>query len=165
MENEEVGVVGNSAEGATENSVGVTSAVDTPVEPSVEAPQPLADTPVQMEVSEPESPVVETPAQVEMRTEPAFESTPEPVTVQTKDKSFIKELFAKGAAKIQLKKRLRIEKIMGLFAKKPQITNDEVEKVLHVSDATATRYLDQLEKENKIKQNGKTGKRVVYTKN
>ncbi len=194
MENEEVGVVGNSAEGTTENSVGVPSAVEAPVESSVEAPQPVADTPVQTEVPAPEQPAVETPVQVEMRTESAPNPTPEPVAVQSdaqstnsitemaqvpeqveqpatepmlpeKNKSFIKELFAKGAAKIQLKKRLGIEKIMSLFAKKHQITNDEVEKALHVSDATATRYLEQLEKENKIKQNGKTGKGVTYTKN
>ena len=30
---------------------------------------------------------------------------------------------------------------------KNKITNDEVEKLLHVSDATATRYLSALEKE------------------
>ena len=41
---------------------------------------------------------------------------------------------------------------------------NEVEKFLHVSDATATRYLSQLEKENKIKQVGKTGKAVSYSR-
>ena len=35
--------------------------------------------------------------------------------------------------------------------------NDEVEKFLYVSDATATRHLSQFEKKGKIKQNGKTG--------
>ena len=44
------------------------------------------------------------------------------------------------------------------------VGNDEVEKLLHVSDATATRYLSVLEREGKIKQLGKTGKGVVYTK-
>ena len=47
---------------------------------------------------------------------------------------------------------------------KNQITNDEVEKLLHVSDATATRYLSVLEKEGKVKQVGKTGIGVVYEK-
>jgi predicted HTH transcriptional regulator len=32
------------------------------------------------------------------------------------------------------------------------------------SDATATRYLSQLEKEGKIKQSGKTGKGVSYSR-
>jgi len=47
---------------------------------------------------------------------------------------------------------------------KGKITNDEVEKLLHVSDATATRYLSALEKEGKIQQVGKTGKAVEYTR-
>ncbi len=51
---------------------------------------------------------------------------------------------------------------MSLFLQKSKITNDEVEKFLHVSDATATRYLSILEKEGKIKQNGKTGHMVSY---
>ena len=89
----------------------------------------------------------------------------EPIVNISKNKSLIIELLAKARAKIQLKKRLKLEKIMGLFAKKNKITNDQVEKLLHVSDSTATRYLDELEKENKITQNGKTGKGVVYTKN
>ena len=53
---------------------------------------------------------------------------------------------------------------MNLFAKQTTITNNEVEKLLHVSDATATRYLSTLEKEGKIKQSGKTGKGVSYSK-
>ena len=47
---------------------------------------------------------------------------------------------------------------------KNKITNDEVEKLLHVSDATATRYLCALKKEKKNKQVGKTGHGVVYQK-
>lgn len=62
----------------------------------------------------------------------------------------------------QEKKREKIEKILEMFSEQKEITNDEVEKLLHVSDATATRYLEQLEKENKIRQVGKTGKGVKY---
>lgn len=53
---------------------------------------------------------------------------------------------------------------MGLFAKQTEITNDEVEKLLHVSDATATRYLAELEKRGKIRQVGTTGRSVKYVK-
>ena len=53
---------------------------------------------------------------------------------------------------------------MTLFLKKQKITNDEVEKFLHISDATAGRYLSILVKEGKIKQTGKTGKSVFYIK-
>ncbi len=54
---------------------------------------------------------------------------------------------------------------MSLFLKQPQVTNDEVEKLLHISDATATRYLELLEKEGKVKQVGRTGKGVSYAMN
>ena len=76
----------------------------------------------------------------------------------------IKDFFAKAAQAIQFRKQRKLTKIMGLFLKKTHITNDEVEKLLHVSDATATRYLSQLEKQGKIKQSGKTGKGVTYIK-
>ena len=42
------------------------------------------------------------------------------------------------------------------------LTNDDVEKMLGVSDATATRYFDELEKEGKVRQVGKTGRHVHY---
>ena len=81
------------------------------------------------------------------------------------------ELLTKARAKIQDTKRKKLDRIMTLFEKQkngstgsPQVTNDEVEKLLHVSDATATRYLDTLEKENRIKQTGKTGAAVFYEK-
>ena len=64
----------------------------------------------------------------------------------------------------QEKKRKKIDAILDLFAKQTNLTNDEVEKLLHVSDATATRYLETLEKEGKIKQVGETGKGVMYEK-
>ena len=75
-----------------------------------------------------------------------------------------KENLKLANEKRQSKKREKINDILNLFSEKKEITNDEVEKLLHVSDATATRYLETLEKEGKIKQVGKTGKGVSYTK-
>ena len=101
-------------------------------------------------------------------------SSPESQTAQvvvnepfdsTHDKPFAKlTLLAKAREMIQFRKRKKLEKIMGMFLKQSSITNDEVEKLLHVSDATATRYLSQLEKEGKIKQEGRTGKGVSYSR-
>jgi predicted HTH transcriptional regulator len=51
------------------------------------------------------------------------------------------------------------------ITKKGKITNDEVEKLLHISDKTAERYLSQLIKEQKIKTNGKKGKAIEYFAN
>jgi len=57
------------------------------------------------------------------------------------------------------------KKIVEALRQSPEgrITNNDVEKLLGVSDATATRYLDKLEKEGKIWQEGKTGRFVYYT--
>jgi Fic family protein len=73
-------------------------------------------------------------------------------------------ILTKARLMIQLRKQKKLVKIMGLFLTKSKITNDVVEKLLHVSDATATRYLSELEKQGKIKQTGKTGHAVTYAK-
>lgn len=75
-----------------------------------------------------------------------------------------RELLVKARNAIQGRKRKKLDKVMEMFTTKEKITNDEVEKLLHVSDATTTRYLSQLEKEGKIQQSGKTGKGVSYSK-
>lgn len=74
------------------------------------------------------------------------------------------DLWKKFLEKLDLRKKKRLEKIIEFLNKNQKIANDEVEKLLHVSDSTATRYLDILERENKIKQVGKTGKYTYYTK-
>ena len=94
------------------------------------------------------------------------ESMPAQAQVITASPRNLARLFLqKAQAVIQLRKQKKLLKIMSLFEKKKHITNDEVEKLLHVSDATATRYLSHLEQQGKIKQTGKTGKGVTYTKN
>ncbi len=75
-----------------------------------------------------------------------------------------KQLLEIARNVIQFRKRKKLDRVMSLFLKQSKITNDEVEKLLHVSDATATRYLSQLEKEGRIKQSGKTGKGVSYSR-
>ena len=114
-------------------------------------------------------------AKNEASPEPVSEpvEAPEPQTAQIpvneplerKPKSsFARELLITARNAIQFRKRKKLDKVMSLFLQQSKITNDEVEKFLHVSDATATRYLSQLEKEGKIKQSGKTGKGVSYSR-
>ncbi len=60
-----------------------------------------------------------------------------------------------------------LEKILAAFDKSPSsqgMTNDDIQKLIGVSDATVTRYMDELEKEGKVRQVGATGKYVYYTK-
>ncbi|MBU1092332.1 hypothetical protein KJ836_01490 [Patescibacteria group bacterium] len=61
-------------------------------------------------------------------------------------------------------KEVHKQKIMEVFASREQMTNDDVEELLKVSDATATRYMDELEKEGRVRQVGKTGSHVYYEK-
>lgn len=49
-------------------------------------------------------------------------------------------------------------------AEERKISNDDIQKLLGVSDATATRYLDALEKEGLIRQVGGEGRGVYYEK-
>src|SRR3989344_4168540 len=74
------------------------------------------------------------------------------------------ENLTKAQLTIQEKKRKKLEKIIEVLNTKGKVTNDEVEKLLHVSDATATRYLSILEKEGKIKQRGRAGQSVSYSR-
>ena len=75
-----------------------------------------------------------------------------------------RDLLTKARQTIQQRKQKKLEKILEFLNTKDKITNDEVEKLLHVSDATATRYLSALKKQGAIKQVGKTGHAVSYTK-
>ena len=74
-----------------------------------------------------------------------------------------------GADKLQEFNKERVEereankqKILKLLEEKGDVTNNNVEELLSVSDATATRYLDELEKDGRIKQIGLTGHYVYY---
>ena len=55
---------------------------------------------------------------------------------------------------VQTKRRERLEKVVALALQKRAITNNDVERLLKVSDATATRYLGQLVKEDRLKRTG-----------
>ncbi len=56
------------------------------------------------------------------------------------------------------------QRILGILETQTPLTNNHIEQLLSISDATTTRYLDELEKEGKIRQVGKTGKHVYYEK-
>lgn len=54
--------------------------------------------------------------------------------------------------------------ILELFSKQVKVSNSDVVKSLQISSATAFRYLDELENDGKIAQNGKLGHTVFYSK-
>ena len=55
------------------------------------------------------------------------------------------------------------QKILAFVQEHGQIKNNDVEKLAGVSNATAERYLDELEKEGKLAQHGTIGQSVSYT--
>ena len=59
-------------------------------------------------------------------------------------------------------KRRNKEAILGILETQSPLTNNHVEQLLGISDATAERYLQELENEGKVRQVGKTGKYVFY---
>lgn len=74
--------------------------------------------------------------------------------------------IAMQIAKVDHKRAPSLEdeqKMLAHVQKKGKLTNNVVEKLLLVSDATASRYLTSLEKSGKLVQHGKTGRDVYYT--
>ena len=152
---------------------------DVPIEaptPTEEAPAQTPETPIEVAANEseaeslaPEPETAQIPPNEPLPSESEpITSTPEPPSaaapVPTAQTYFIRDLLSRARIAIQDRKRKKRDKIMQALNTRNKITNDEVEKLLRVSDATATRYLSALEKEGKIKQIGKTGHGVVYSK-
>ena len=54
------------------------------------------------------------------------------------------------------------QKILEFIQTHEKIQNNDVEKLAGVSNATAERYLDELEKEGKLAQHGAIGQNVFY---
>lgn len=74
----------------------------------------------------------------------------------------MKKMGKEAKPEDQKKKEENLQKIRELFNTRERLANNDIENLLGVSDATVTRYLDELEKEGYIRQVGKTGKFVYY---
>lgn len=101
-----------------------------PVEPTKE-PQSEA-------VSTSSMPLVSAPA-------PQTSVTPQPQSLAQQDQAgFIRALLVKAQAKIQFNKQKKLDKIVQFAQKKKIVANEDIQKLLHVSSASATRYLVKL---------------------
>jgi len=135
----------------------------TPIDLPFEATEsPISDVPpIPVEsqnggVNEPQSEAVSTSF-----VQPAYAPAPlNSSTLQTQplaqqdEHGFIKSLLIKAQAKIQFNKQKKLNKIIQLAQNKKTITNDDVQKFLHVSDATATRYLVKLVEQGRLSRVG-----------
>ena len=81
------------------------------------------------------------------------------------NKESAKQLSVRAHAAVTVKIRLRLEKIMGVMGRNKQstINNEQVQLLLHVSDATAARYLGILVKEGRVVREGR-GNATRYKK-
>jgi Fic family protein len=61
------------------------------------------------------------------------------------------------------KKKENKQKILDFLRENRKIQNNDVERLAGVSNATAERYLDELEREGKLTQYGNIGQNVFYT--
>lgn len=102
----------------------------------VEEVKPVETSEPEVKVEKPESPKVEEPKK--------------PETPQIN----LDELRAKANKERQDRKQEHLSEIEKL-AKGKQINNDDVRELLHVSQSTATNYLEELTKSGRIKKSGK----------
>lgn len=136
--------------------------------PTESAPEPIVEVPISEPVIIPEPSVV--PAPVLETSHSVLVTNPEPTpTPEPKLDSFhinmarARELLVKARYAIQLNKKKKIDKIMGLFLKKTKVTNREVRDLLRLSHDMVNVYMNTLIKEGKIKREGKSSA-THYTK-
>ncbi len=151
-------------------SESIQSKGSTPSDLPPEAPEsPVSDVPpipvesVNSGLYQPESKSVEPPkeSQIEVVSASPVQpvSAPAPQTsvasqpqslAQQDQTGFIRALLAKANAKLHSNRQKKLDNLMLMAQKKKIITNDDVQKLLRVSDATATRYLVKLVQQGRI---------------
>src|SRR3989344_1687240 len=70
--------------------------------------------------------------------------------------------ICKSAVETASQKEERKQKALAMFADKSELSNSKIRKTLGVSSRTAVRYLDEREREGKVKQVGHVGHAVTY---
>ena len=124
-------------------------------EATADKPPPVAPTPA----PEPVVPAEPTPTPPA----PVAPTPPPPTPPAPEAENPIKRLLAKAKEKIQFRKQAKLEKIMVFAKAQGGVANDQVQKLLRVSDATASRYLAQLTKTGRLRLVKAVGPSARYT--
>jgi hypothetical protein len=132
-------------------------------ESPINAPAPISVESQNGGVNQPESEVVEAPKEPQIEavsvtsvqpvSAPALLTpvTSQPQSLAQQDQTgFIRALLAKANAKLHSNRQKKLDNLMLMAQKKKIITNDDVQKLLRVSDATATRYLVKLVQQGRL---------------
>lgn len=161
-----------------------------PVEETQEKSEPESEPEPTSEISKEETIKIEEPVEektveikpVEIKPAEEKQATveePEPIhkeepTVQKEEpvdkngmtptiRAYLMGLLVKANAAVQTRKQKNLKKLLTLFDTMPKVQNNDVEKFLHLKDAMATRYLNMLLKDGKIRREG-TGSATRYYK-
>ena len=82
---------------------------------------------------------------------PQTSAAPQSQSLAQQDQvGFIRSLLAKAQAKIQSNKQKKLDKIIQFAQKKKIVANEDIQLLLHVSSATATRYLVKLVEQSRL---------------
>jgi hypothetical protein len=115
----------------------------------VSAPTPATD---ESPISEP---VQSIPVQVPPPASAQPLQAPTPVTQPNSSESIqFRSIQARGRTKIQTNREEKLDKLIQFAQKKQIIDNEEVQVLLHISSATATRYLEALVKQGRLVREG-----------
>ena len=104
-------------------------------------------------VEPPKDPQIEEISVTPVQPAPAPQTSvaPQPQSLAQQDQAgFIRALLAKANAKLHSNRQKKLDNLMLMAQKKRIITNDDVQKLLRVSDATATRYLVKLVEQGRL---------------
>lgn len=137
-------------------------------------PEPVPPSPAPPPPTELPTP---TPAAADLETAPPSPSSPPtaipetiisppPIAAPTpipasSDQNIISRLLSNARAKIQARKQTRLAKIMTALNEKPS-SNKELCALIKKSRFTVNRLMNELEKQNKVRQIGKTGRNTRY---
>lgn len=158
MENEDINTPVAENTPVSVKEITVPAPTPIPAEPSALPAEPPA---VESVTQAPEvQPQATAPVEPVVKTE--IEQPKIPPTPPSEADKFIKggvitDLLQKAKEKIQLRKRAKLEKIMAFAQSKGKVTNNDAQKLLRCSDATATRYLFELVKQGRLKMISRRG--------
>jgi hypothetical protein len=114
-------------------------------QPESEVPEPSNEAPISAHVqSVPTESTLSAPA-------PLTPQAPQPQSPAQQDQTgFIRALLAKAQAKIQSNKQKKLDIIVLFAQKKKIVANEDIQLLLHISSATATRYIVKLVQQGRL---------------
>ncbi|MBI4812542.1 hypothetical protein HY798_03870 [Candidatus Falkowbacteria bacterium] len=139
------------AENSAVTDVVANKSADKELPPTIPMSEPVEPTPSPVSPA----PVTTPPTSPSPDPAPSFFASQGGAATDKEAGNLIQRLLVKAKEKIQFRKQAKLEKIMVFAKARGDITNDQAQKLLRVSDATASRYLAQLVKSGRLRATGR----------